>query len=50
MNIRLDARNLLIVVLLGLVLVLATALVRVENERNAMTVGMCENKTDPHLP
>jgi hypothetical protein len=50
MKAALDMRNVLIVVLLAMVCTLAAALVRVENQRYAMAIGMCGNKSDPRLP
>jgi len=43
-------KNVLILVLTVLLIWESAALVRIENQRYAMLVGMCENKTDPRLP
>lgn len=37
-------------VVLAVIVCMAQALVRVENERYAMSTGMCANKTNPALP
>ena len=44
------AKNLLIAVLLAVVLVLAITLVRVENQRYAMSLGMCAAADAAKLP
>lgn len=43
-------KNSIIVILIALILYMGHTLIRVENEREALIVGMCRNKLDPALP
>ena len=45
-----NGKNVIIVGLVAVVFYMAGALVRIENERYALIVNMCQNKVNPALP